>query len=799
VCLVPISGRLKKSEDASERRDRLAETLAEHAYQAIDNDAADSSEKGLPDKATGFASEAIGVGAKRVAVVANTVASARKTFDELRSRADRADTDLDLHLLVGRCRGFEVEKLGLADRVRARFAAQDDLPPCSRPAILVATQTIEVGADFDVDVLITEAAPIDALMQRLGRLNRLARRRNAKAFYVYDEAIHSKDHPIYGDRISRTWEWLNERTRANTDSTNKDTQCLELGLNAVASLTASDDDLKRLRECATEEGVAPVLLKPHVATLVRTSPKPQPDQPVEPFLHGLDRGSPEVSICWRAPLPTPEAWKAELDVVPIHQEELVAVPLWVARRFLLGMVNGPLSDLEAAGDPGPEDKASSKRIVEVVQHEDGSVDPLEDISALRPGDTVIVKPDAGGHDEWGWTGSAGFVLDVADLVGRRRRVLRLRPEVIALFTGKPGNQDVEYFRRLMSLQYGSNRELAEALLNEALAKAKEREDPDPITGRWIDHAEAMLGEIGGGRVRITAPGGPKMLADLGLIVQAGAGGLYEQAGDVRTATPRPKATNSGSGGLDEQAGDVGTAASSFADGRVSLSRHLGDVGAGARACAQCLGLGPGLVRAAELAGLLHDVGKAERRFQVMLYRGDRDRLEAAGLVLAKSGMDPSDRVAMRKASSDAGVPSRWRHEAASSEIVRQVAAKLKQAGAGENDVDWLLVEHLVATHHGNGRPLFYPVEATSLLEVLAVDNLIETDGEAAVVGQLAEEVLGVGELKVDHVDWTGPRRLAALCKRYGWWGVAFLESIVRLVDIAVSEGYGKGGNELSQS
>jgi CRISPR-associated endonuclease/helicase Cas3 len=35
----------------------------------------------------------------------------------------------------------------------------------------------------------------------------------------------------------------------------------------------------------------------------------------------------------------------------------------------------------------------------------------------------------------------------------------------------------------------------------------------------------------------------------------------------------------------------------------------------------------------------------------------------------------------------------------------------------------------------------------------------------------------------DTVDWEGPQRFAQLNMRYGRWGLALLESVVRLADI----------------
>jgi CRISPR-associated helicase Cas3 len=49
---------------------------------------------------------------------------------------------------------------------------------------LVSTSAGEVGADFDADHLITENTSLDALIQRLGRLNRRGRTTEARAIVV---------------------------------------------------------------------------------------------------------------------------------------------------------------------------------------------------------------------------------------------------------------------------------------------------------------------------------------------------------------------------------------------------------------------------------------------------------------------------------------------------------------------------------------------------------------------------------------------------------------------------------------
>ena len=89
----------------------------------------------------------------------------------------------------------------------------DDLRRAMRkPLVVVATQTIEAGVDIDFDGLVTEAAALDALRQRFGRLNRAGRPDIMPEAVVlaHKEDVGDKaDDPVYGDRIAETWKALN--------------------------------------------------------------------------------------------------------------------------------------------------------------------------------------------------------------------------------------------------------------------------------------------------------------------------------------------------------------------------------------------------------------------------------------------------------------------------------------------------------------------------------------------------------------------------------------------------------------
>lgn len=103
------------------------------------------------EKALSFA-----VSGKRVLIVANTIREAQKLYQTLKNELkwDRC------HLLHAR--------FTFRDRQEKEQKVKDPKPG----DIFIATQIVEVSLDISYDILLTEIAPIDALVQRMGRVNR---------------------------------------------------------------------------------------------------------------------------------------------------------------------------------------------------------------------------------------------------------------------------------------------------------------------------------------------------------------------------------------------------------------------------------------------------------------------------------------------------------------------------------------------------------------------------------------------------------------------------------------------------
>lgn len=122
---------------------------------------------------------------EKVLVVCNTVKSAQETYLRLKKFVERDEAVLLHGSFSGKDR-TQKEKELMKNPIR----------------LLVGTQVIEVSLDIDYDVIFTEPAPIDALIQRFGRVNRQRKkgicdcivfRENGESdFFIYNFEVIAK-------------------------------------------------------------------------------------------------------------------------------------------------------------------------------------------------------------------------------------------------------------------------------------------------------------------------------------------------------------------------------------------------------------------------------------------------------------------------------------------------------------------------------------------------------------------------------------------------------------------------------
>ena len=698
-------GRQPESERRRRERERLAlERLAEV----------------ISDEAVKLVSEEH----RAIGIMVNRVAMARRVYEHLRGAGK------DVTLLTGRMRAIDRDNVVHDLESLKTGASRED-----RTRFIVATQTLEVGADLDFDGLVTECASLDALRQRFGRLNRGGRNKfKARATIVVraDQTNpKTSDDPVYGTALAETWQWLNEK--ASKDG-------IDFGYAAMDGIMPGGEELEKMNQQAAD---APVMLPAHVDAWVQTSPAPSPDPDVALFLHGPNRGAPEVQVCWRADLQpdTPQEQQVEIvSLCPPASSECISVPIHILRRWLGGMgIDARYADSDVEGTILPSEESSRERRGIQLRvlcwrgpDESRLLATHSDLQDLRPGDTVVIPAELKGWDVFGHIpadSDGNQVIDLGDrayLQSRAKAVLRIHTKVVESWPDCPARSR---FMALAEWSEDAEDAMDEAEIRQSLEALAET---DALPKLLKDAASALARDRR--RKKLPHPGG-------GFVLQ-GSHRIPEYTGAASTLTSED----------DSYSATV----------RVTLDCHLEGVERWARSFGEGVGLPDELVDDLALAAHLHDVGKADPRFQAMLHGGHRWASSVSGILLAKSGNLPTSKAENRRAHNESGYPPGARHELLSVRLIESVPVLLESA----HDQD--LVLHLVASHHGHCRPFAPVVNDTEPVDVY--DTILDYQ-------MSANSATGL-----ERLDSGVPERFWRLVRRYGWWGMAWLEALLRLAD-----------------
>lgn len=177
------------------------------------------------------------------------------------------------------------------------------------------------------------------------------------------------------------------------------------------------------------------------------------------------------------------------------------------------------------------------------------------------------------------------------------------------------------------------------------------------------------------------------------------------------------------------------------------------------------GLPAAVASAVLLAAAAHDHGKADPRTQAFFHGGIRP---LGGEPIAKSVFGTDDPRAEARARQLASLPSGLRHEVASVAVLAEWLAT-----AADPEVDADLALHLVACHHGEGRPI-------PRVPIGGADPVPFHMNAAGVEGT------GTGDGQDGWADGEWLQRFARVLDRYGEWGTAYLEALLVLADRSVS-------------
>ena len=215
---------------------------------------------------------------------------------------------------------------------------------------------------------------------------------------------------------------------------------------------------------------------------------------------------------------------------------------------------------------------------------------------------------------------------------------------------------------------------------------------------------------------------------------------------------------------------------------VTLREHTSGVVAFADHFTTAARLSPIIAADIQLAARLHDIGKSDPRFQAWLLGGAPRVARIATETLAKSGIS-MDQASSRLARVRSGYPNGARHELLSIRLTESATEWLSQA----NDPD--LVLHLIGAHHGCCRPFAPVVNDTTSGSIKRPFDLRQLANAVGMSDPIEPEIAAERVLptRLDDVSSGVGRRFWLLVRRYGWWGLAWLETHLILADRCESQ------------
>lgn len=737
----------------------------------------------------------VGDGAGTVACVVNTVRRAREVHRQLKTALARLDEPPQLGLLIGAQRPADRAEFLRAHgpKLFGRGGTGDDAR-----LVVVATQTFEVGIDADVEAMVTESASATALIQRLGRLNRHGKH-VGRATIVRDEGSW-----LYGDDERAAWDWLQARAHGGE---------VDVSVDALARPPAPPHAAPPQAPALTD-AVVDALSCPErsLGRWARVA--------VEAFWRPGEERRADVAVCWRADLraelagPAAHAYREMLlELVPPRADELLTLTINGARALLAASADDAASTAAAAaarlaladGDvegataaarfPEPEPKAPDRVPFLVVRGDEllaGSLATAGDDEErvrprdLRPGDVIVLPARSGAASK----GEAFPATDVAadvlplpipeDEAGPDPVPVRMTPE--ALRVGAGGRELSLPRWRWLSGHCRTT--------HARVARADSADGRQAAIGLLVDELRRSLPEHRALERLAVALADPDWRVELHEIAPDATGlPRFEpgddEASDVDVELPEPEPGEdarelgrSTAWGRPLEAAWVLVPIKALArEGRregapPTLDAHGRAVLAELERSLARLELPDEACAALRLAAAAHDHGKADPRMQAYFRRGV-DAFGAEPIAKSTFGTDApaTDRLARHLA----GLPRRWRHEIPSVAVIREAlaAGSIALDGISVAALDTPLAFDAAGDSHGVGFPL-PPVPGEG-----APARSFHVDA-AGVSGTAC----GDGDDGWDDGAWL--ERALDVRERYGAWGAAYLEGLVRSADRVVS-------------
>ena len=696
---------------------------------------------------------------RAVLIFHRSVEAANKMTSELIQKLGKRSAD-SVVTLTGNMRGKERD-----DLLKSNAAFQRFLPSSSRSnevhaiegtAFLVATSAGEVGVNLSADDLISDLSTYDSMAQRFGRVNRFGHCEDTSIIVVHGNDVQEK----YDTGIAKAQSAQKDAAKKvkTYESKNRITIARLKTLKLLRQLAALDDGSGNASPAALDalpavnraDAFSPppevrvatnIQFDAWALTSIRKPIAARP--PVAPYLHG--------EVEWE-PAQTQVAWRHEVQILSDGTIPENYIPEELLEDF-------PLKPHELLRDTT---ERIVDRLTKIAESHQMNCRDIPDAWLLRQNGEVEIfplstilsddkpEPDSTNNEEMEESDgesedeeklSAKAEKDTAKR--RKQRCIARLSECILILPPSFGGLSAQGF-------------LSDNTSSTSAAKA-------------LDVSDAVLTDSAGNRTRLRLWNDARIIPDEHVatyrLIRAIDTKLDEEdMSDSEIELNEEEVLAEISTGRQrywlwlESRKSIG-AERHFSVGTKkpeTLDTHTARVEANARAiAAKLLPVQPthtddehDLRRCLILAARLHDLGKNRSQWQRNLGNLDYDPAKPE-TILAKStpGMRPRN------------LAEHYRHEFGS-----LIDATSFDEFATLNQTERDIVLHLIATHHGRARPDF---PENDIFDYQASPSVTETPTALA----------------------TGiPRRFARLQHRFGRWGLAWLESLLRAADYAASAG-----------
>ena len=599
----------------------------------------------------------------KILIYVRSPIDAQKIASELRKKAGRNR----VALLTGTIRGYERDQLAAKDSVYRSFLKSEPVP---QSVYLVSTSAGEVGIDLDADHMVCDVTTLDAMIQRLGRVNRQGGDKRRARIDVFatkprekgesdDKGAAGKGKRPLAPELAATIEILSHWEKQHCEGV------IDASQAHLRDLLAELKRAELEKAFAAKPAILPlsdILLDAWSMTSIKGALPGRPD--VAEYLHGLTNDPPETYVAWRKEVMLLKA--TEVDVRTV-EDWFHACPVLSHEhlRDLTTRVRDSLADLLQRR----RKKHHSIDFPVVILNERGEAEWRTLSQICEKGfkiqyRTIVLPTELGGVSKEGAL-DADAENEALDVAEESPSIRRQRWISITNDTG-------QFYRRLMTGEVG-----------------------DPLLIQLTERERIVLEE---------APEAESEGASRDLVLMVGPSEL---------AVENPET----------------------AKFRQALSIHSTFIAEQAYRIASALGLSASLKDALTTAALWHDRGK------------DRDIWQR--FACNANGCEP---LAKSRKYLHGRALCGYRHEFGS---LLDAAADTGIREHSESD----LILHLIAAHHGWARPHFEP-------------NAQDPEHTSKDNDDAAAEVM---------------RRFGHLQQRFGRWGLAWLESLLRCADIAASK------------